>query len=114
MLDFRRCSLKQLATLTILTLGLSNPAFAESFPRSGKVTHADSESEIDFGRRYIGFPDSECTFKVAKKLDAKRWRISELCNDAERGKNVKETAILMKIPKGWRYIGGGAEMDFFK
>ena len=87
---------------------------ADVFPTSGIFTEVDGESELDFGKRYLGFPDEECSFKKSKRLKANTWRITTICDLADGGKGVKSTATLEKRGKKWRLQRGEYPMDFTK
>jgi hypothetical protein len=78
---------------------------AETLPTKGVFTEVDSESELDFGKRELGFPDEECTFSSPKRITPAKWRIRMSCNRSEdRAVNQKETATLERKGKGWRLI----------
>jgi hypothetical protein len=77
---------------------------AEKFPAKGIFTEAESESELDFGKRELGFPDEVCTFSSPKSIAPGKWRITLKCNQADGPDNQIETATLQRKGKGWRVI----------
>jgi hypothetical protein len=84
---------------------LANAAHAaDKFPTKGIFTEAESESDLDFGKREMGFPDEVCTFSKPRRLSAGKWRISLKCNQADGPDNQIETATLQRKGKGWRVI----------
>jgi hypothetical protein len=94
-------------------LWVAQPVFsADVFPRSGVFTEAESESELNFGTRYLGFPDETCTFKSPKKLKGKNWRITTTCTTADPPATSTGTAILEKRGKQWRMTRGEFVLDF--
>jgi hypothetical protein len=102
------------ALLCVMALQTAaRPVFAaEAFPRSGVFTEPDSESELNFGTRYLGFPDETCTFKSPKKLNANSWRITTTCTTADPPKTSTSTATLEKRGKTWRLTRGEFVLDF--
>jgi hypothetical protein len=85
---------------------------AEAFPNSGVFTEPDGESELNFAKRYLGFPDEECTFKSPKKLKANSWRITTTCTTADPPKTSVSTTTLEKRGKTWRLKRGEFVLDF--
>jgi hypothetical protein len=81
-------------------------------PTKGIFTEAESESELDFGKRERGFPDAGCTFSSPKRIGPAKWRIKMSCNRSEdRAVNQKETATLERKGKGWLLTRGIFKMD---
>jgi hypothetical protein len=89
---------------------------ADAFPKSGVFIEREqfSESELNFARRYIGFPDEECTFKAPKRLKPNLWRVTTTCAISEDGKTKTSTATLEKRGKTWRLRRGEDVMNFTK
>jgi hypothetical protein len=85
---------------------------AELFPTKGVFTEPDSESELNFGKRYLGFPDEECSFSAPKRLGPGKWRIKLKCDQADGPKGQIETATLQRRGKGWRLTRGTFKVDF--
>jgi hypothetical protein len=85
---------------------------AEAFPRIGVFTEPDGESELNFGTRYLGFPDEECTFKSPKRLKANTWRITTTCTTADPPATSVSSATLEKRRKKWRLTRGEFVLDF--
>lgn len=112
---YQKVKLMTRASIAIMVLfSLSVAAHADQFPKSGIFQHAETESELNFAKRYLGFPDEECSFKLAKRLAAKRFRISTNCYLADGGQQPKASAILEKTTKGWRLTRGQYVVDFTK
>jgi hypothetical protein len=83
------------------------------FPRKGIFTEADSESELDFAKRELGFPDETCTFSSPRNIGTAKWRISMRCDRSEdRARNQKETATLERKGKGWLLTRKDAHQTF--
>jgi hypothetical protein len=82
--------------------------------KSGIFTEVSSESEIDFGKRYLGFPDEECTFKSPKRIKANTWKIITVCDASETKGTEKSTATLEKRGKIWHLTRGEFVLDFSK
>ena len=111
--------IKQLAisALTLLFMSTTSPAHAaETFPRSGAFIEREqfSESELDFKKHYLGFPDEVCSFKSPKRLKPNLWRITTTCRTSEDRKPKTETATLEKRGKKWRLTRGEFIMNFEK
>jgi hypothetical protein len=85
---------------------------ASAFPSSGSFTESGSESTLNFGKRYIGFPDEECSFNSPKRLSANSWRITTKCTTADPPKTRNSTAKLEKRGNRWRLSRGGFVMTF--
>jgi hypothetical protein len=97
----------------VLLQAVAQPVFAaDAFPRSGVFTESDGESELNFGTRYLGFPDEECTFKSPKRLKANTWRIITSCTTADPPKTVSGSATLEKRGKQWRLTRGEFVLNF--
>jgi hypothetical protein len=99
-------------SLAALLMAVQASAAADVFPRSGIFNEPDSESELDFGKRYLGFPDEECTFKAPKRLKANTWHITTTCTTADPPETKVSTAVLEKRGKTWRLKRGEFVLDF--
>ena len=100
------------ASVFALQLGSSPVLAASVFPSSGSFTEANSESQLDFGKRYLGFPDEECKFSQPQRLGPKKWRVTTTCTTADPPKTSTSTATLEKRARGWRYRKSGFKIDF--
>jgi hypothetical protein len=104
-----------LAALAITQVAL--PAQADDrFPKSGMFIEREqfSESELDFAKRELGFPDEVCTFVSPKRIKPNLWQITTICNTSEDRKTRTSKATLEKRGKTWRLRRGDFVINFEK
>jgi hypothetical protein len=95
-----------------LVIFSSSVQAADIFPTSGVFNNVPDESELNFAKKYLGFPDEECTFNSPLKIKPKTWRISLKC--VGDGVPPKSTATLEQRGKIWRLQRGAFAVDFSK